>query len=97
MRASGYESKISPAKKLEKRNKLALLMAKRQANGKSEPPIARVPDVSAEEPKIHFGRRATISEHAAKEFLMQPSAQQAKHGLPSFNPILQQASTNRSR
>ena len=29
---------------------------------------------------------------------MQPSSQkQAKNGLPSFNPILQQASTNRSR
>ena len=103
MQQTSFDSKISPAKKLEQQNRLALLMAKRQMKGKNaESPLAVVPPTNANSTtlasKLQFGRKATISQHASTEFLMQQHMQQPSAAKLPFNPILQPAAaSNRSR
>lgn len=87
MSQTSFDSKISPAKKLAKQNRLAMLMAKRQMNGKNaESPLTVVPPTNAGNStvlpkssslasKLQYGRKATISQHASTEFLMQQHMQ----------------------
>ena len=74
-------------------------MAKRQMNGKNaESPLAVVPPTNAGNTavpissslasKLQYGRKATISQHASTEFLMQQHMQQPNAVKPPFNPIL---------
>ena len=75
---------------MAKRNRLAMLMAKRQMNGKTaDSPLAVVPPPNADGIKgtvllkpnstltnnLQYGRKATISQHASTEFLTQPQMQ----------------------
>ena len=85
-------------------------MAKRQMKGKNaSSPLAVVPPANADSitvlpktssltGKLQYGRKATISQHASTEFLMQQHMQAQNAVKPPFNPILQPAAaSNRSR